>query len=135
LLVSICENGSALSFLQERLNGPPHHRLTILDKLNMGLDVAKGMAHLCCSHFVHRDLAARNVLVNSMMVCQIADFGLSRAVVASSNSSEATPKEEEDYYRSAKGQFAVRWTAPEAMQTNKYGMKTDVWAFGTVLVY
>jgi hypothetical protein len=30
--------------------------------------------------------------------------------------------------------MALRWTAPEAMETLKFSMKTDVWAFGVVLL-
>jgi serine/threonine protein kinase len=132
LLVSICENGSVLSFLSTRKTDQIHRQLTILDKINMSLDVAKGMAHLAECHFVHRDLAARNVLVNSMVVCQVADFGLSRAVAAKPEADGEEGKEEE-YYRSKKGQFAVRWTAPEAMETNKFSMHSDVWSFGVVM--
>jgi serine/threonine protein kinase len=40
---------------------------------------ASGMAHLTeANNIVHRDLAARNVLVDNLMVCKVADFGLSR---------------------------------------------------------
>jgi len=39
-----------------------------------------------------------------------------------------------EYYKSATGVFALRWTAPEAIQTLKFSMSTDVWAFGVVLL-
>ena len=43
--------------------------------------IAYGMQYLSEMSYVHRDLAARNVLVNSQLVCKIADFGLSRQVI------------------------------------------------------
>jgi serine/threonine protein kinase len=129
LVVSICEHGSLIAFLKKKKALPLRQQLSILDKLKMALDVAHGMAHIAEGHFVHRDLAARNVLVNTMLACQVADFGLSRQVAASSLDSAGI---EEEYYRSVRGQFAVRWTAPEAMQTNKFTTMTDVGQYATV---
>ena len=103
LLCPVCELGSALSYVQDRAKGPPVQQLQTLDKVVMAHDIVKGMAHLIASHFVHRDLAARNVLVDSMRVCKVADFGLSRAVAVSADA-DADDEEEEQYYRSAKGQ-------------------------------
>ena len=37
--------------------------MTIVDLVEMCLDVAKGCAYLESVHFVHRDIAARNCLV------------------------------------------------------------------------
>ena len=111
LAIPVCELGSMLSFAEDRATGPPEFQLQTLDKVRMAHDVVKGMSHLISYHFIHRDLAARNVLVNSLFVCLIADFGLSRAVAVSEDA-DAGDEEEEQYYRSAKGQFPVRWTAP-----------------------
>ena len=41
----------------------PRANLTIVDLVEMCLDVAKGCAYLESVHFVHRDIAARNCLV------------------------------------------------------------------------
>ena len=131
LLVSLCEHGSVLSFLDTRKEATPEMRLKLADKLTMASDVAHGMAHLAACNFVHRDLAARNVLINAQFVCLIADFGLSRAVSASDNGGGGG--EEEQYYRSAKGQFPVRWTSPEAMQQSIFSTHSDVWSLGVVI--
>jgi serine/threonine protein kinase len=41
------------------------------------------MVHLAEKYkIVHRDIAARNILVDSLFVCKIADFGLSRLMSA-----------------------------------------------------
>jgi serine/threonine protein kinase len=85
------------------------------------------MKHLADLHFVHRDLAARNVLLSSGMQGKVADFGLSRGFKDPENESS-------DYYR-ARGNtpIPIRWTAPEALDTNKYSTASDVWSFAIMI--
>ena len=52
-------------------------------------------------------------------VVKIADFGMSR---------------EESVYEVSEGlkQIPIKWTAPEALLTNTYTSKCDVWSFGVL---
>lgn len=123
LVVAYCEHGSLLSMLRKR--AAASDALGVMAKIRIGRDTARGMAYLSAKSFVHRDLAARNVLVSSGLIAKIGDFGLSRNV----SSDDAR----DGYYKSVKGQFAVRWTSPEAMATMKYTPASDVWSFGVTL--
>jgi serine/threonine protein kinase len=51
-----------------------------------------------------------------------------------STTTEDSIGEEDVYYRSGEGQFPVRWTAPEAMETFKFTTYTDVWSYGITLL-
>jgi hypothetical protein len=128
LVVSYCERGSLLSVLRDRAEaGDP---LSIVTKLRFAVHIASGMAHLASLHFIHRDLAARNVLVDAEFSGRVADFGLSRGMVVNLNGDEGGGGQ---YYRSQKGVFPVRWTAPEAMSDLKFTTESDVWSFGVVM--
>ena len=145
LVIQFCEHGSALDLLKlKAAEGAP---LPLPIKMEMALEVALGMEHLSDLRFIHRDLAARNVLVadgvagafstqhapgEAALVCKIADFGLSRGGDGGGGADEAAGSEA--YYKSSKGVFPVRWTAPEAMETLRFSVACDVWSFGVVLV-
>ena len=56
-----------------------------------------------------------------LLTCQIADFGMSRAL------------QDTEYYVSHGGKIPVKWTAPEALSYRKYSIASDVWSFGVVM--
>ena len=60
-----------------------------------------------------------------MLIYQVADFGLSRRTDTSENDIDGA-----EYYRSDSAVFAVRWTAPEAMNSGVFTEASDVWSFG-----
>ena len=114
------------------------HALSEAERLKFAHHVARGMAHLQSKRVVHRDLAARNILVDSLLVCKVADFGLSRASQRKGDGDgDAGPgvEDQEVYYTANRGgTFPVRWTAPEAMETLRFSTATDAWSYGVLLL-
>ena len=119
LVIQYCNLGSLYSLLKKRAaDGMP---IEYEHKIRIATQVASGMDHLAAHRFIHRDLAARNILVAQLkddvagaVECKIADFGLSRVARPTDGGDGGVDGNEEksEYYRSSRGVFPVRWTAP-----------------------
>nr|XP_026496387.1 proto-oncogene tyrosine-protein kinase ROS isoform X1 [Vanessa tameamea] len=125
IIMELMEGGDLLSYLRsKRTSLYTASSLTLLDLLNMCVDVTKGCRYLEEMHFVHRDLACRNCLVASRgntRVVKIGDFGLARDIYKN------------DYYRKeGEGLLPVRWMAVECLVDGVFSCQSDVWAWGVL---
>ncbi|XP_045449564.1 proto-oncogene tyrosine-protein kinase ROS [Melitaea cinxia] len=125
IIMELMEGGDLLSYLRsKRTSLYTAASLTLLDLLNMCVDVTKGCRYLEEMHFVHRDLACRNCLVaqrGAARVVKIGDFGLARDIYKN------------DYYRKeGEGLLPVRWMAVECLVDGVFSCQSDVWAWGVL---
>uniref|UniRef100_G1SJ95 Tyrosine-protein kinase receptor n=1 Tax=Oryctolagus cuniculus TaxID=9986 RepID=G1SJ95_RABIT len=129
IILELMEGGDLLTYLRKArmttFHGP---LLTLVDLVDMCVDISKGCVYLEQMHFIHRDLAARNCLVSvkdytsPSRIVKIGDFGLARDIYKN------------DYYRKrGEGLLPVRWMAPESLMDGIFTTQSDVWSFGILI--
>ncbi|KAG8388246.1 hypothetical protein BUALT_Bualt02G0105800 [Buddleja alternifolia] len=121
LVYEMMENGS----LEFHLHGPSHRSvLTWHLRMKIALDVARGLEYLhehCNPPVIHRDLKSSNILLDSNFNAKISDFGLA---IAGGNSNKTN----------VKLSGTLGYVAPEYLLDGKLTDKSDVYAFGVVLL-
>ncbi|XP_065889780.1 tyrosine-protein kinase-like [Dysidea avara] len=116
MVMELMKHGSLLNYL--RGDG---RSLMFPQLIDMGAQVAAGMAYLERKNYVHRDLSARNVLLSkqqSHIFCKVTIFSLASATSSTTHVSSGE---------------RWRWTAPEAAVYKYFTITSDVWSFGILL--
>jgi len=113
IVTEYMSKGSLLEYLRSR----GRQFVTRKDQIKFALDTCKGMEYLESENVIHRDLAARNVLVSEHEDAKVSDFGLAL----------------HNYTFLESGKLPIKWTAPEALKTQKFSSKSDMWSFGVLL--
>lgn len=115
LVTEYCENGNLFEFL----HGPRPNVLDIKHRLQMALEIAKGVNYLHSFNppILHRDLKSLNILLNKNLEVKIADFGWARL--------------RNPHMTRLRGTF--QWMAPEVILKDSYTEKADVYSFGIIL--
>ena len=115
--MELMEGGSLLEYISK--NGSS---LIVSQRLDLSLQIARGLEHLHKNEIIHRDLAARNCLVNQISIIQLitggtplrvklSDFGLSRNTL--------------NY--DSQGVAPIEWTAIEGIISKKFTTSSDIW--------
>ncbi|GJM97859.1 hypothetical protein PR202_ga14816 [Eleusine coracana subsp. coracana] len=121
IVYELMEKGS----LETQLHGPSHGAtLSWHIRMKIALDMARGLEYLhehCSPPVIHRDLKSSNILLDSDFNAKISDFGLA---VTSGNLDKGNME--------LSG--TLGYVAPEYLLDGKLTEKSDVYAFGIVLL-
>ncbi|KAL6599147.1 hypothetical protein ACP70R_046011 [Stipagrostis hirtigluma subsp. patula] len=121
IVYELMQNGS----LETQLHGPSRgSALTWHIRLKIALDAARGLEHLhehCSPFIIHRDIKSSNILLDSDFNAKISDFGL--AIYGGNRNKE-----------DMKPSGTVGYVAPEYLLDGQLTEKSDVYAFGVVLL-
>jgi len=90
--------------------------------------IFSGLGYLHSNRILHRDIKGGNVLVNDEGIVKLADFGASKRIKLSENSSG---KDMEDMMETMTMRGTPYFMAPEVFFC-KYGSKADIWSSGGV---
>ncbi|XP_054819641.1 probable receptor-like protein kinase At1g80640 [Prosopis cineraria] len=111
--------------LETQLHGPSHgSALTWHMRIKIALDTARGLEYLheiCNPPVIHRDLKSSNILLDTNFNAKISDFGLAIA---------DRSQDKNDIKLSG----TLGYVAPEYILDGKLTDKSDVYAFGVVLL-
>ncbi|KAH7277962.1 hypothetical protein KP509_38G017200 [Ceratopteris richardii] len=122
LVYEMMLNGS----LEDQLHGSSRGAGLNWDlRVKVALEAARGLNHLheeCSPPIIHRDFKSSNILLDSSFDAKISDFGL--AIKISDNLND----------KSAELQGTLGYVAPEYLLDGIISEKTDVYAFGVVLL-
>ncbi|KAJ9546540.1 hypothetical protein OSB04_019083 [Centaurea solstitialis] len=121
LVYELMHNGS----LETQLHGPSSgSNLTWHCRMKIALDTARGLEYLhenCKPSVIHRDLKSSNILLDSSFNAKLSDFGL--AVMDGAQNKN-----------NIKLSGTLGYVAPEYLLDGKLTDKSDVYAFGVVLL-
>jgi serine/threonine protein kinase len=113
ILMEFCPRGSLSNFLRQKGG-----YLSEFELFKFAYGTVEGMIALARSGVVHRDLAARNVLLSEQLFPKVSDFGFA-GLKERSKDNKLGP---------------IKWQSPEVLKEGQFTEKSDVWAFGCVLV-
>ncbi|KAL2337294.1 hypothetical protein Fmac_011740 [Flemingia macrophylla] len=91
------------------------------DRVKIADGAAKGLLYLHENNIIHRDVTPSNILLTHDNKVLLGDFGLARTLI-----------EDSSYSTDCVGNLA--YMAPEYAEFGKVSIKTDVYAFGVVLL-
>ncbi|KAK2445937.1 Protein kinase superfamily protein [Trifolium repens] len=120
IVYELMQNGS----LEAQLHGPSQgSRLTWYMRMKIALDTASGLEYLhehCYPPVIHRDMKSSNILLDANFNATLSDFGL--AIIDGSQK------------KNIKFSGTLGYVAPEYILDGKLTDKSDVYAYGVVLL-
>lgn len=107
-------------------------------RLQIMIDVIKGLEYLHSKNIIHGDIKSLNILLceeGGSIKAKISDFGLSKLYTTSpSSNSTLSPSSMNDHIPNINDGLSLKWAAPELLQNlQPITPSIDIYAFGMVV--
>ncbi|CAI0544540.1 unnamed protein product [Linum tenue] len=136
LVYEFLPNGSLADRLQHWLqagkDGEKRDRLTLLQRLNIAIDIASALDYLhhgCQVPVVHCDLKPSNILLDQDMTAKVGDFGLARLLIEQMAGDHKAPISSCNFIKGSIG-----YIPPEYGVGSKPSIAGDTYSFGVMLL-
>jgi serine/threonine-protein kinase len=136
-IARLSDGGAAVDgrpfFAMELVEGQPvdqycdAHRLTVKERLELFLEIARAVHHAHCNLVVHRDLKPSNILVTAERQVKLLDFGIAK-ILDDSAATHAAPTTR-TWVRIMTPQYA----SPEQVRGGPVTTASDVYQLGLLL--
>ncbi|CAL1404043.1 unnamed protein product [Linum trigynum] len=132
LVYEFLPNGSLADWLQAGKDGEKRDRLTLLQRLNIAIDIASALDYLhhgCQVPVVHCDLKPSNILLDQDMTAKVGDFGLARLLIEQMAGDHKAPISSCNFIKGSIG-----YIPPEYGVGSKPSIAGDTYSFGVMLL-
>ncbi|XP_074342335.1 uncharacterized protein LOC141679856 [Apium graveolens] len=131
LVFELIINGSLDNWLHPNPSQENERNLTLLQRLNISIDIAKGvdyLHHYSHTNIIHCDIKPSNILLDEEFVARVSDFGLARfSFLNTSNINQAQSS-------STGVRGTIGYVPPKYGMGGEISAEGDVYSYGIILL-
>jgi Kae1-associated kinase Bud32 len=110
-------------------------RLTLMEALDVAIQIASGLAVAHAAGIVHRDIKPENVMLRDDGLVKVLDFGLAKLTQQTTETDTDTEALMRSMVNTGSGMImgTVAYMSPEQARGLAVDLRTDIWSLGVLL--